>query len=432
MPTESSKIRPSTPHARQNRLRGRFLVAALTFAILGAVFLIISARLKPDPEEDVERVIRILRQADERGLLEPIIRVAWRAYSSKDVPQSREGDEKATVKNAVNDSSPGTQTGSLPPDSQSGAPPGKAVGTISVASPKIGKASAQVGADLTAKQALDLIEKEYSLYRSDVRWSNYFWVGGCICLTIGTALFIGLLLTPGEHAKVDQEVDSPVHSEAASRNIAASLLARSADLRTEARQFITFIFLLAIGGALVFQFAGEFAFEKPGSSLTMLDKFQMSGGESTKSAREGIDEVFQDAIKEAAFAESDAARAAILQMATVTTNQLGELAKPSPVTKDENLAVRQYGLISSIVARVGVVVLIGYLIKILLASYRYNLRLATFYSSRAHSLMLVPVDKLPETLAECAKVLGPESPDFEKVPGFAIDELFKAVKAVPK
>jgi hypothetical protein len=175
------------------------------------------------------------------------------------------------------------------------------------------------------------------------------------------------------------------------------------------------VFLLALGGVLFFHFARDLSYEDRAAKKGLLHNGSGFNLKLAKEPTETVAEIFQDAIKEATFADDKESKAAILQLASTHASQVVELVKADAPSAETNIALNRNILISSVVARVGIVAVIGYLIRILLASYRYNLRLATFNSSRAYSLMLIPTSKHPDSLREFATVLGADAVDFEKV-----------------
>ena len=66
------------------------------------------------------------------------------------------------------------------------------------------------------------------------------------------------------------------------------------------------------------------------------------------------------------------------------------------------------------ITRIGLVVLILFLVGVFTALYRYNLRLAAFYDSRADALMMLGSQDHDHTLGELADIFGPDSIEFVK------------------
>lgn len=280
----------------------------------------------------------------------------------------------------------------------------------------------------TIREILAVVEKEYHRFITQQHLNDWVMAIGIALLSVGIACFIAHLLT--SFAGAEPTFDKPViaRSDEVIHVIVATLLTRSQELRMEARQFITFIFLLAIGGIGFFHFAGELSYESRASErgLFTLARELSSRGHNTQ---EKLEKLFRDALTEASFMDDNTVKTIALQSASSTAANMVELVKSDASSREINIHLNRNVLISSIVARAGIVLIVAYLIRILLASYRYTLRLATFYSSRAYSLTLVPADRFPKTLAECVAVLGPESLEFENA---SPDELVESAAKLKK
>ena len=94
-----------------------------------------------------------------------------------------------------------------------------------------------------------------------------------------------------------------------------------------------------------------------------------------------------------------------------------------------------FGQLTLNITRVGLVALILFLVSVFSALYRYNLRLAAFYDSRADALLAFWSQDYDHTLAELADIFGPSSIEFGKVRAPA-DHMFdlakEAIKRRPK
>lgn len=93
----------------------------------------------------------------------------------------------------------------------------------------------------------------------------------------------------------------------------------------------------------------------------------------------------------------------------------------------ENFAL--YVLISTSVARIGAVLLLIFGVQILINFYRYNLRLAAFYESRADAISLLG-DNSPEDLGLMVASLSPDSIDLGKPPKFPSQEVVELAKSI--
>jgi hypothetical protein len=76
------------------------------------------------------------------------------------------------------------------------------------------------------------------------------------------------------------------------------------------------------------------------------------------------------------------------------------------------------------ITRVGVVLIIIYLVQILMGLYRYNMRLATYYNAKRDVLTLW--DCTPASLKRLDEIIGPPKFDFGKEPKHPLEDLLKA------
>ena len=77
------------------------------------------------------------------------------------------------------------------------------------------------------------------------------------------------------------------------------------------------------------------------------------------------------------------------------------------------------------ITRVGVVLIIIYLVQILMGLYRYNMRLAAYYNAKHDVLTLW--DGNSATLKRLDEIIGPPKVDFGKEPKHPLEDLLKAV-----
>jgi hypothetical protein len=98
------------------------------------------------------------------------------------------------------------------------------------------------------------------------------------------------------------------------------------------------------------------------------------------------------------------------------------------VLKKELLADRGYGdwryIVATAITRVGVVLIIVFLVQILLGLYRYNTKLIAYYNSRRDLLTLWEGDQ--NALMPLDQVLAPPQIDFGKEPRHPLADLMKA------
>ena len=86
-------------------------------------------------------------------------------------------------------------------------------------------------------------------------------------------------------------------------------------------------------------------------------------------------------------------------------------------------------LVSAATLRIGITVLLVFLVQILVGVYRYALRLAAFYDARADALLLLRKDATVEVkIAEASKLLSAEKVSFGPEPKTPIENGMDALK----
>jgi hypothetical protein len=106
--------------------------------------------------------------------------------------------------------------------------------------------------------------------------------------------------------------------------------------------------------------------------------------------------------------------------------EVGIMKQPNPTAKSENdLFLR---LVQTSVTRFGLLAVIGFFVSILVSLYRYNVRLAAFYTARADALRLL---EPPSAVSDFALIVTALSPtvEFGKGPQPPIAQLVDLVKA---
>ncbi len=89
----------------------------------------------------------------------------------------------------------------------------------------------------------------------------------------------------------------------------------------------------------------------------------------------------------------------------------------------------QYILISTIVTRIGAVLLLIFGAKVLINFYRHNLRLAVFYDSRADAIELLGSDGL-EKLGQLVSSLSTDQIELDKSPDTPTEEIIELAKTI--
>lgn len=88
-----------------------------------------------------------------------------------------------------------------------------------------------------------------------------------------------------------------------------------------------------------------------------------------------------------------------------------------------------YILIGTSVTRIGAVLLLIFGAKVLINFYRYNLRLAAFYNSRADAIELLGDDDL-KGLRQLVSSLSTEQIELDKLPDTPTDDIIKIAKTI--
>lgn len=125
--------------------------------------------------------------------------------------------------------------------------------------------------------------------------------------------------------------------------------------------------------------------------------------------------------------ENSASAQNMITTASAHVNSLIDLL--GQVEKSELLAEHGYNdwryIIATAITRVGVVLIIVFLVQILMGLYRYNTRLITYYNSRRDLLTLWEGDQ--KKLKDLADVMAPPTFDFGKDPKHPLEDIIKAI-----
>jgi hypothetical protein len=112
-----------------------------------------------------------------------------------------------------------------------------------------------------------------------------------------------------------------------------------------------------------------------------------------------------------------------------------EITKAEETGRQSTLDQNQiWVLVSAIVTRLGSVVLLLFLVKILVPLYRYNIKLASYYDARADALELMNIQGFgggADTMFEkLSTVLTPETIDFGNPPSSPAEQAIELAKYV--
>lgn len=116
------------------------------------------------------------------------------------------------------------------------------------------------------------------------------------------------------------------------------------------------------------------------------------------------------------------------QEASITDEIAKGMRSPQTLLDQNQLSV----LISAIATRVGAIVLLLFLVKILVPLYRYNVKLASYYDARADALQIGLFEGTftLEAFEKLASVLTPTRIDFAASPISPADQAFELAKHV--
>ena len=118
--------------------------------------------------------------------------------------------------------------------------------------------------------------------------------------------------------------------------------------------------------------------------------------------------------------EIDAARSVLEQ-----DQKLLQDAWTKQLTSEHGYSDTRY-LIATAITRIGVILVIVFLVQILIGLYRYNTRLITFYSSRHDALQLW--DGKPATIEKLQKIMSPNI-EFGREPKHPLEDLMRQLIA---
>lgn len=189
-----------------------------------------------------------------------------------------------------------------------------------------------------------------------------------------------------------------------------SLLERAHNMRNQARFFMLLIVLLCSGGLALFYYAGEIAAKEYDYELS---EFLEEASEDIDRKVDQLSYGFDDISDKLADGEIDPLTAEALLKVDSEKFSLNVAAlKDIPVQIGLQVIESKDRLISTVATRLGAIFIVIFLVRIFSSSYRYSLRLSSFYSSRADALTIA-ARNCPSDLDQLIKSLGPDWVDFE-------------------
>jgi hypothetical protein len=232
-----------------------------------------------------------------------------------------------------------------------------------------------------------------------------------------------------------------------------ALRLRSAKLRHKSTKVIILIVVVLIGGGLAFYYAGEWATQESTQALAIdkqskISVLQREIDADNRSFEENKEEITllnrrisereldEESLKSLQSQRDQKIKEneTIRQSIENRNKQLVGLREGSNVLVDPQVGPSLYGtLVSAIATRVGAIVLLLFLVRILVPLYRYNIRLAFFYDARADALdwmRLTKNEEDNELFENLIHYLSPDSIDFSEPPASPTQEFFDFVKGL--
>jgi hypothetical protein len=201
------------------------------------------------------------------------------------------------------------------------------------------------------------------------------------------------------------------------RSLIWKLRDRAAGLRAVAGFIMAGIVLLVLTGILIFLYAGYNA-QKEASPIT-LDALG-----SMNEVHRSLEEI-RKSLQLRADGDTNKTNAALEQLGSFEKTVKQNISDLRQDLGDNRLVVPV--LVSSVSQRIGIIVLLIFLLQILVPTYRYNHKLAAYYAARADALELmskIPDNKL-ETLVE---IFSPDALDFGKTITSPAEQVLEVVK----
>ncbi len=216
---------------------------------------------------------------------------------------------------------------------------------------------------------------------------------------------------------------------------------RAAKLQRNARRVILLIVLVLIIGISGFVFGGLLAtFESTRTRVALLQREIDATDKSIKDSQEKSEALQQGITQEASRSNSQALVDSLKGQLSneekrekLLTQSRQKLQEQQAGVAEEKLTPDSYQLVSAISTRVGSIVLLLFLVRILVPLYRYNIRLASYYDARADALELTCLrnEQVDDELFEkLTNTLSPENIDFSEAPASPTQEVLDFVKQV--
>lgn len=230
-----------------------------------------------------------------------------------------------------------------------------------------------------------------------------------------------------------------------------NLRTRSEILQRNARWVIILIVIVLLAGILSFIFAGQLGVRELTEARTTLLQREIDAinGSIDSNNKEMISlqrRIEQEASQQRSGASSETflnylkARLSAAQDREQSLRESLEKLNQQQfeLTDLTKLAPNSYAIVSAITTRVGSILLLLFLVRILVPLYRYNIRLAAYYDARADALEVTRLNKDAvdkdevdiELFEKLTSSLSPDSIDFAKPPSAPTQEVLDFLKQV--
>jgi hypothetical protein len=201
-------------------------------------------------------------------------------------------------------------------------------------------------------------------------------------------------------------------------SIVRQMRARSRSLRTTARVTLFLLIGVLIGGAALFTFADSLA----RSSIQNTALF--AARDQAEKVSDEIMDVVTKRFQTNALPTNAVSAASSLtymyksELKMKLQDEISTTLESSADRLSDRYAQQKtnYLMVSTLSTRIGTILLYLFLVQILVALYRYNIRLAAFYDGRADTLQLVSLDTTNGAIEPVMRIVCPDAVDFGSTP----------------
>lgn len=204
---------------------------------------------------------------------------------------------------------------------------------------------------------------------------------------------------------------------------------RAHGLRLQSQVFLLLIVLVCSGGFALFYYAGAIASREYDQELS---GFLEDAREDIDERIDGLNRGFEDITDALRYGEIDAQTAAAMMSVDREQFSLNVAAmKDVPMQVGLKMIENNDRLISSTAMRAGTIIVLIMLVKVFVSAYKYNQRLAGFYSARADVLTLSATE-YPSDFDQLVRSLSPDGLEFEQMTDDLLGRLAQSVQQLQK